>query len=130
MTLKLTQAVALSACVLMAAVAAAQRPSPLSRSAEIIGVAKRPGLPKSAAADRVFVEGATIIVRRGSVNGPEFIRAKSDGRGRFMIPVPPGTYYLIPLSPAGDHRGPAGKPLRVVAVEGRTKYVTLFYPRR
>ena len=117
-------------CIFLPLNAAAQKSGSLSRSAEIIGVAKRPGLPRSAAADRVFVEGATIIVRRGSVSGPEFIRAKSDGRGRFMIPVPPGSYYLIPLSPAGDHRGDVGKPVRVNAKAGRTHYVTLLYPRR
>ena len=50
--------------------------------------------------------------------------------GRFMIPVAPGVYYLVPLSPAGDARGPIGKPLRVVARAGRTVNVSLFYPRR
>src|SRR5439155_1565528 len=104
--------------VLFASLAPAAEPQNgpnLSRSAEIIGVAKRAGLPRSAAADRVFIGGATVSVRRRSVSGPEFVRAKADANGRFMIPVAPGVYYLVPLSPAGDARGPIGKPIRVVA---------------
>ena len=130
---RLKLAVALSAAIVLLTPAAAHavtQGASRIRTAEIVGVAKRPGLPKGVAADRVFVEGATISVRHGSVKGDEFTRAKADARGRFAIPVPPGTYYLIPLSPPGDARGPVGKPVKVTARAGRTTEVTLFYPRR
>ena len=45
------------------------------------------------------LEGATIVVRRGSKNGPVELQTKADARGRFTALVRPGKYVVAALPP-------------------------------
>lgn len=71
--------------------------SAVSRPSCITGTTMRgSGRPASLAEPRPF-PGATIAIRRNEQE-KEFVKVRTDGRGRFKVNVPPGRYIVQGLS--------------------------------
>lgn len=68
-----------------------------------------------------------ILSIRASDGGPELIRVRANRHGVFSIPLPPGTYQLIPLAPKPGQLFPRGEPQTIVVLASKYTRVNVQY---
>jgi hypothetical protein len=120
--------------VLLAFAASAGEPSPEQKEprsgnsgirgvvmAGPVGPPTRDGGEESAPLPNAWI---TVEPAKG---GKEVARARSDTKGRFRIPLPPGTYRLVPLPLKPNQPYPLGKPQKAVVTAGKWVEVTVEY---
>ncbi|MBV9867002.1 MAG: hypothetical protein JO316_16740 [Abitibacteriaceae bacterium] len=68
-----------------------------------------------------------IITVQPDGGGPEIARQRTDASGHFRIPLPPGTYLIVPLPPKPGQTLPSGTQQTVTVTQDKFLHVVVSY---